>query len=119
MYSFREGARLDTIDCFIAYKNAAVCTTWSEDAYRHFARNDDGQGMRRGRLTWEIAYAKRRPNEENGYRFTEEQQRILVEKYGRFLRSDCDTIVFNKDFFNAEIEELEEIKREVVSGCSR
>ena len=118
MYSFRQGALLETIGRYIAYKNGAVCATCSEDAYMYFARNDDGKGLKRGRLTYEIAYAPRHPNMDNGFRFTPAEMETLINNYGRFLRYDCDTIVFNKEFFNAEIEELEEIKREVM-GCSR
>lgn len=83
-----------------------------------FARNDDGKGLKRGKLTYEIAYAPRHPNKDNGFRFTPDEAEILVKKYGRFLRNDSDMIIFNKEFFDAEIEELEEIKREVM-GCSR
>ena len=114
LYNFKPGARLDVIGRFIAYKNAAVCATTSEDAYRYFARNDDGQGMKRGKLTYEIAYSERRPNKEDGYRFTPEEREILSTDYARFIRQDSDMIIFNSDFFNAEISELEEIKERVV-----
>lgn len=80
----------------------------------HFARNDDGRGLERGRLTYEIAYSDRHPNEDNGFRFTDEEARILMRDYSRFIRQDVDTIIFNFEFFNASIEELKEIKERVV-----
>lgn len=113
-YNLKPGARFDTIGKFIAYRNAAICTTTSEDAYRYFARNDDGQGMKRGKLTYEIAFSERKPNEEDGYRFTPKEREILSTDYARFIRQDSDMIIFNSDFFNAEISELEEIREKVI-----
>ena len=113
-YNLKVGSRFDSIGQFIAYKNAAICSIRSEDAYMHFARNDDGRGLERGRLTYEIAYSDRHPNEDNGFRFTDEEARILMRDYSRFIRQDVDTIIFNFEFFNASIEELKEIKERVV-----
>ena len=38
----------------IYHQGKKLCFTTSEDAHQHFARNDDGQGLRRGELTQAI-----------------------------------------------------------------
>lgn len=113
-YNFPRETTLQTIGQFIAYNNSAVCKVSSEDAYMYFARNDDGKGLERGNLTYAIAYAPRKPNKDNGYRFTDKEIEILEKDYGRFLRNDTGTIRFNYDFFNADIEELKQIKERLV-----
>lgn len=52
---------LESADGVILYKGRPVCFEASENAHRFFARDDDGNGMRRGRLTRAIqkALAKR------------------------------------------------------------
>lgn len=100
---------LETVGPFIAQNEKAVCAITSEDAYVYFARNDDGNGRKRGNLTYKIAYAPRHPNKDNGFRFTEEEIEMLEENYSKYLRKDSNTIIFNYDFFNASIEDLQEI----------
>lgn len=109
--TFKQNAILETVGKFIAYGQKAICTITSEDAYKYFARNDDGKGLERGRLTHAIAYSKRTPNEENSFRFTDEEAEMLETEYGKYLRKDTDTIIFNYDFFNASIEDLQKIAK--------
>ena len=100
--------RLETIGEFIAYGPSAVCTVTSEDAHMYFARNDDGKGLERGKLTWAIAYKDRHPNKDDGYRFTPEEIEMLETEYPHFLMG-LEVILFNHEFFNAEVEELREL----------
>lgn len=109
-YNLPRGTVLETVGPFIAKDNTAVCRVDSEDAHVYFARNDDGCGMERGRLTSAIAYSDRHPNEDNGYRFTDEEIEMLERDYGHFLRK-LDVILFNHDFFNADILTLREIAK--------
>lgn len=109
--TFKQNAILETIGRFIAYGQKAICTTTSENAYKYFARNDDGHGLERGNLTHAIAYAKRHPNKDNGFRFTPSEIEMLETEYGQYLRKDTDTIIFNHDFFNADIDVLREIAK--------
>ncbi|WP_343209478.1 hypothetical protein [Anaerolentibacter hominis] len=96
------GTRLETDGDFIKTKDGkCVCFTTSENAHIYFARNDDGKGLERGAITHAIAYGKRVPR-----RFSEEDIEILEKYWGKYLRQDADTILFNHDFFNADIEEL-------------
>ena len=91
----------------IAKDNASVCTVRSHIAYKFFARNDDGMGMERGKLTYAIAYAPRVRLHKDGhvFRFSEDEAALLNEKYKHFLKP-VDTIIFNHDFFNADVDEL-------------
>ena len=101
----RKGERLERIGSFLVKGKEAVCAVSSEDARRHFAKDDDGQGMKRGKLVWRIAYAPRRPNEDDEFRFTPEEIGMLQERYGHFLEGG-DVIRFNWAFFDANTIEL-------------
>ena len=96
----------------IILKGAPVCYTTSEVGHKYFARNDDGRGLRRGALTYEIAYSNReRYNKEGNrnQRFTDEEIEMLERDWSKFLIPDIDVILFNHDFFNGEIEDLEKL----------
>ena len=88
-----------------------ICYATSEAAKMHFARNDDGQGLERGRLTWAIAYSQRVRTGPNGrqQRFTEEEIELLERKWAHFLRQDVEVILFNEDFYAAAVPELKEL----------
>lgn len=93
-----------------------ICFITSQVGHQYFARNDDGNGMRRGALTYAIAYAERkRMNKEQTrqQRFTDEEIDTLCSKWNKFLRTECSVILFNHDFFNAEISELEEMANDL------
>ena len=109
--TFKKGALFETVGNFIAYKEKALCTVSSENAYLHFARNDDGNGKERGKLTYAIAYSKRKPNKDNGFRFTDDEIEMLENEYSDWLRPNVDTIIFNYSFFNGEIERLRELAK--------
>lgn len=108
-YLVRFKDEIETVGNFIAKGAEAVCAITSDDAFRHFARNDDNNGLERGKLTYKIAYAPRRPNIDNDYRFTETEIEMLRTEYGHFLIKDNVAVIFNYDFFNADIEELREL----------
>lgn len=117
-YFFKPGDALESIGPFISKDNREVCSRKSDDAFRHFARNDDGLGMERGRLSYHIAYAERHPNKNDGYRFTPEEIEMLERDYPQYLVPGIDVILFNADFFNAEISVLKEIKNKLeVKEC--
>lgn len=102
------GTELECVgETLITPEGKAVCYRRSENAKQHFARNDDGRGLERGRLTHAIAYSSR--NAGNGFRFSEEEGKTLTRDWGRFLRTDLDFIQFNDDFFSAEPEELQRL----------
>lgn len=106
------GTELETAGNFIVTpEGKPICYTTSENAKMHFARNDDGQGLRRGKLTWAIAYSQRVRTGPNGrqQRFTEQEIKLLEEKWAHFLRQDVEVILFNEDFFAAAVGELQQL----------
>lgn len=88
-----------------------VCYSTSENAKKHFARNDDGKGLERGTLTYAIAYSHRERRSAAGrlQRFSDEEIEVLERDWGHFLRQDLEVILFNEDFFAAEPEELRKL----------
>lgn len=103
------GTLLSSSGDFIQSPAGTICAATSEQAHKHIARNDDGMGLRRGELTYMIAYKPMG----KGSRFNESQISTLVNKYQRFLRPDCDYILFNDKFFNAPIEDLEQMAKDL------
>ena len=107
------GTELDTAgDCIITPEGKAVCFQTSENAKLHFACNDDGQGLKRGALTWAIAYSERRRESQSGmgvYRFSDEERKMLQRDWPHFLRDDCEFILFNERFFAAPVGQLQKL----------
>lgn len=104
------GTKLICINNILYYQNKPVCFTTSENAKRHFSRNDDNLGLERGALTYAIAFAKR---DRAGFRFSEKERNLITEKYRHWLKSEVDYILFNDDFFHAEINEINVLAREL------
>ena len=87
----------------ITLNGAPICYNTSEVGHKFFARNDDGYGLCRGALTYEIAYSNReRFNKEGNrrQRFTDEEIEMLERDWSKYLIPDIDVILFNHDFFN-------------------
>lgn len=105
--NFPYGTEFQTNGNFIVTKDGKlICYTTSHTAHKYFARNDDGNGLERGKLTYAIAYGTRK---KSNFRFTVKEQQMLIRDWGRFLKKDLDVILFNHDFFNADIEELQKL----------
>ena len=92
--------------------NRMICYDTSENAKIHFAANDDGKGLERGKYTYEIAYG-RKYVQKKGFRFSDKQRDIIGRHFQRFLRTDCDMIIFNEKFFRASIEDLKQMADEL------
>lgn len=106
------GTELETAGNFIVSpEGKPICCTTSENAKMHFARNDDGQGLERGKLTWAIAYSRRVRTGQSGrqQRFTEQEIKLLEDKWAHFLRQDVEVILFNENFFAAAVNELQQL----------
>ena len=107
------GTGLTTVGNFLVTKDGrVVCGKNSENGLRHFAVNDDGKGLERGALTYAIAYGTRQRKCKNGvYRFSEKEREMLSNDWGHFLNKDVDFILFNDDFFTAQIDELQQLAK--------
>lgn len=106
-----RGSKHRTIAGFIATQAAqAVCKPDSEDGRRCFAVNDDGRGLDRGALTYAMAYSPREREHADGhvFRFSEDEIAMLTHEYSRWLE-DTETIIFNREFFHADLGALEEL----------
>ena len=69
----------------ITPEGKAVCYRRSESGKKHFARNDDGRGLERGRLTHALAYSNRKAG--NGFRFSKEEAEILGRDWGHLVKT--------------------------------
>lgn len=109
------GTELEVIGSYIVLGAKAVCNVRSDDAYRYFARNDDGKGIERGLLTYAIAYRPRDANRPDGldFRFTDEEIGMIVRDYPYFVKDTEGFIHFNYDFFNADVDVLNEFNKKL------
>lgn len=109
------GCKFNTIGPFIVTAdNKPICVTTSFSSHQHFARNDDGKGLRRGAITWAIAFKDRTNEDNNGVRWSFKEAELIYDKYQKFLRPEHkDVMLFNDDFFHADINELEEMAKEL------
>lgn len=88
-----------------------ICSDHSENAHQFFARNDDGHGMERGRLTQAImkTLAKRSGRDDEAYQ--ERWDRVWADPVCQPYKSDkhADYWLWNHEFFNAGIDVLRHI----------
>ena len=109
------GTKLDETNNVISYRGNPICYTKSQNAYDYFARNDDGKGLERGKLTAEIIKLL---NNRNDGKYQDRWDRIWGDlsllKYKRPEQDDY--WLWNYDFFNASIEELNRIRAVILEG---
>ena len=86
-----------------------LCFVTSENAHNYFSRNDDGQGERRGELVHDIL-ARLKSNQGAWDRVW---SNLSIRKYKRV--EFADYWLFNHDFYNAPVEDLEYILK-IVKG---
>ena len=103
------GTKLYEINNIISYCGNLICYIKSQNAYDYFARNDDGKGLERGKLTAEII--KLLNNRKDG-KYQDRWDRIWGDlSLLKYKRPEHDDYwLWNFDFFNASIEELNRIK---------
>lgn len=96
-------------DGMITYKNTPICRDTSDNAHQYFTRNDDGQGMERGRLTQAIQKTLANRDEHYQERWDRVWEDPLCQKYKR--PEYADYWLWNHDFFNADIGDLRYIAK--------
>ena len=104
------GTELEVINNMVVHENALFCYTTSDVAQHYLSRNDDGQGLLRGKYVYSIAFRPRQRINSDGHvnRFTEKELEEINNNWTKFIRTEFrDVLIFNNDFFNAEIEDLE------------
>lgn len=111
----RRGGHLIRSGDLLYFKGEPVCVWRSLNAKQHFAVNHDKQGMKRGALTFKLAYA---PRGDGSSRFTEAEQALLRSKYSEYLKPLNDVILFNEKFFELAPEELQQLDEDLKS-CAK
>jgi hypothetical protein len=110
-----RGKKLQREGNVLFFMNQPICIYRSECARKHFAVNEDNQGLVRGDIIHNIAYSGSRTNV-NGWlqRFNEKQIEILTsDKWNKFIDPEHDVIIFTDAFFEADPEELKELQTEL------
>lgn len=98
---------LDCVDGVISYNGNVLCFDTSENANQFFARNDDGNGMLRGRLTQAIQKRLAKRDKQYQERWDKVWDDPACQPY---RRAEHDTHwLWNHDFFNAEVDVLRHI----------
>lgn len=101
------GTALELADGFLLLDGAALCAVTSQNAHDHFARNDDGDGLERGRLTAAIIsrLAKRDTNHQKRWDLVWADP--ACQKYRRM--DHADHWLWNHEFFEAPLGDLRHI----------
>lgn len=97
--NIKRGETLQEKGGVLFYNGIPVCMVSCQAAKEHFSINNDGNGLCRGDLTYEIAFAKP---------LTELQKSILLSNPAmrKYLVGDERVILFNDTFFHASMLEL-------------
>lgn len=98
---------------YIIYHNhRPLCYATSQDAYDYFSNNEDGQGLKRGELVHEIQRCLAKHDDKHQDRWD-----VIWDdeaKLGKYRREDHpDFWLWNFDFYNAPIEDLEYILNKI------
>lgn len=97
----------------IYYEGKPLCAINSDNAYKHFARNDDGRGMERGGLTRLITATLEKRDDRYQERWDKVWDDPACKQFKR--KTNDDFWLWNFAFFNAEIFSLEHIAKLI--GC--
>jgi len=98
---------LENTDGMICYGEKMLCYETSENAHQFFARNDDGNGMLRGKLTQAIMKQLKKHDDKHQERWDKVWDDPACQPYKRPEYEDH--WLWNHDFFNADIEILKYI----------
>lgn len=98
----------------IFLKNKPLCFITSENAHSHFAINDDGKGLERGRFTRNINTILRHKDENYQARWNKVWGDKLCQKYKR--PEHPDHWLWNHEFYNADLCDLEYIENLIRMG---
>ena len=103
------GTRIDCENGILSIDGQPLCGDQSQNAYDFFARNDDGNGLDRGKLTRSII--KRMAVRDKAYqkRWNKVWGDAICRKYKRSEHEEH--WLWNYDFFNAEIADLKYIAK--------
>lgn len=107
-FNIPYGTDLIEVENYICTLNGnIICLATSQNAYDYFARNDDGNGLERGKLIQEIK--KVLSKKDSGYqdRWDKVWEDEVCLKYKRVEYADY--FIWNHEFHNAPIKDLQYI----------
>ena len=111
------GAVLEEQDGLLFWRGEAVCTTKCQNAYDYFSQDNDGQGKLRGKLVTAIKATLEKRDSGYQARWDKVWDDDLCQKYRRPEHEDW--WLWNHDFFNAPIQDLQHIAWLVRARVSR
>ena len=103
------GTELEAKDNLILFDGQPLCYTTSQNAYDYMARNDDGNGLERGKLTQSIIKTLSKLDNAHQTRWDKVWGDPLCQKFKRPEHKDF--WVWNYNFYNANIEDLRYIAK--------
>lgn len=86
-----------------------LCSWSSQNAYDFFSRNDDGNGLERGKLIQAICSTLAKRDKNHQARWDKVWEDPICQPYKR--KDHADHWRWNHDFFNAEIPDLRHIAK--------
>ena len=101
------GTKIDCEDGILSIEGKPLCGDHSQNAYDFFARDDDGNGLLRGKLTQEIQKTLAKQDKDHQSRWDKVWEDPICQKYKRSEHTDY--WLWSHDFFNAEITDLRHI----------
>ena len=94
-------------DGIIKYSGNPICYIASENSHQYFARNDDGNGVLRGKLTQSIQKNLAKRDDNYQIRWDKVWDDDICKKYKRIEYADY--WLWNHAFFEADIDDLQHI----------
>lgn len=107
-FNLPYGTICNSKENIIFYNNQPICFITSQIAYGYFSRNDDGQGLKRGKLVNKIMSTL--SNKKDG-KYQNRWDKLWEDEYcHKFRRKEhSNHWLWSFDFYNAEIEDLQYI----------
>lgn len=101
------GTKIGCADGILSIEGKPLCGAHSQNAYDFFARDDDGNGLLRGKLTQAIQKTLAKRDKDHQSRWDKVWEDPICQKYKRSEHTDY--WLWNHDFFNAGIHDLRHI----------
>lgn len=101
------GTTVEAVDGFLERDGLRLCAVTSESAHKYFARDSDGNGLERGRLTASIIATVSKQDKAHEKRWKKLWADPLACRYRR--ADHADFWVWSHDFFEAPVEDLRHI----------
>lgn len=101
------GTQVEAVDGFLYLEGRGLCAVTSQNAHDYFARNDDGNGPERGKLSAAIVAKLSAKDAGHAKRWEKVWEDPTCRKYKRVDYSDY--WLWNHEFFEAPLEDLQYI----------